>query len=238
MPSCCGRCTLNNGETRHARARMPGPRGRVRADPRRRCGPRLPWPRPVPPLTLSTMTDGGGRDQREVLVPDNRHPVRAGQRRAGVVSRTAGGAPRVAPHRIRPMVKPDELIVDIAARVESGQSSQMSLTVVTGGAVITGRLAPESVWRKRVAEVLKDSEQLAEFASVFDAPVKRKARPPTSTSTWPGSSRARSASRRRAACTGWRSRTSAPGRWATSATPDARGHASESCVPCARPLSY
>ncbi|CAL9473099.1 hypothetical protein OOK44_14120 [Streptomyces cellulosae] len=76
------------------------------------------------------------------------------------------------------MVKPDELIVDIAARVESGQSSQMSLTVVTGGAVITGRLAPESVWRKRVAEVLKDSEQLAEFASVFDAPVKREG-PPT-----------------------------------------------------------
>ncbi|MEV5930795.1 hypothetical protein ACPCSG_32205 [Streptomyces cellulosae] len=76
------------------------------------------------------------------------------------------------------MVKPDELIVDIAARVESGQSSQMSLTVVTGGAVITGRLAPKSVWRKRVAEVLKDSEQLAEFASVFDAPVKREG-PPT-----------------------------------------------------------
>ncbi|MFF5343302.1 hypothetical protein ACH46L_11070 [Streptomyces althioticus] len=76
------------------------------------------------------------------------------------------------------MVKPDELIVDIAARVESGQSSHMSLTVVTGGAVITGRLAPESVWRKRVAEVLKDSDQLAEFASVFDAPVKREG-PPT-----------------------------------------------------------
>ncbi|MBJ6645507.1 hypothetical protein ACWDLL_24090 [Streptomyces griseoincarnatus] len=76
------------------------------------------------------------------------------------------------------MVKPDELIVDIAARVESGQSSQMSLTVVTGGAVITGRLAPESVWRKRVAEVLKDSDQLAEFASVFDAPVEREG-PPT-----------------------------------------------------------
>ncbi|MDT3725123.1 hypothetical protein ROS62_09530 [Streptomyces sp. DSM 41972] len=76
------------------------------------------------------------------------------------------------------MVKPDELIVDIAARVESGQSSQMSLTVVTGGAVITGRLAPESVWRKRVMEVLTDSDQLAEFASVFDAPVKREG-PPT-----------------------------------------------------------
>ncbi|MDN3266143.1 hypothetical protein [Streptomyces sp. MA15] len=76
------------------------------------------------------------------------------------------------------MVKPDELIVDIAARVESGQSSQMSLTVVTGGAVITGRLAPEAVWRKRVAEVLMDSDRIGEFASVFDAPVKRDG-PPT-----------------------------------------------------------
>ncbi|MEY9812677.1 hypothetical protein RKD21_002934 [Streptomyces albogriseolus] len=95
-----------------------------------------------------------------------------------VVSRTAGGAPGSAPHRIRPMVKPDELIVDIAARVESGQSSQMSLTVVTGGAVITGRLAPEAVWRKRVAEVLNASERLGEFAPVFDAPVKNDG-PPT-----------------------------------------------------------
>ncbi len=40
------------------------------------------------------------------------------------------------------MPKPDELIVDIAALVESGRSSRMSLTVVTDGAVITGRLAP------------------------------------------------------------------------------------------------
>ena len=37
------------------------------------------------------------------------------------------------------MPKPDELLVDIATVVESGQSNQMSLTVVTGGAVITGR---------------------------------------------------------------------------------------------------
>ncbi|GAA3496643.1 hypothetical protein GCM10019016_037440 [Streptomyces prasinosporus] len=43
------------------------------------------------------------------------------------------------------MPKPDELIVDIAALVESGQSNQVSLTVVTGGAVIPGRLAPEAV---------------------------------------------------------------------------------------------
>ncbi|MEU1080446.1 hypothetical protein ABZ368_09380 [Streptomyces sp. NPDC005908] len=76
------------------------------------------------------------------------------------------------------MVKPDELIVDIAARVEAGQSSQMSLTVVTGGAVITGRLAPEAVWRKRVSEVLNASDRLGEFAAVFDAPVKNDG-PPT-----------------------------------------------------------
>ncbi|WP_255955981.1 hypothetical protein [Streptomyces odontomachi] len=76
------------------------------------------------------------------------------------------------------MPKPDELIVDIAARVESGQSNQMPLTVVTGGAVITGRLAPEAVWRQRVSEVLRDSDQLGEFSASFDAPVQRD-RPPT-----------------------------------------------------------
>lgn len=67
------------------------------------------------------------------------------------------------------MPKPDELIVDIAALVESGRSNQMSLTVVTGGAVITGRLAPEAVWRQRVSEVLTDSAHLSEFSAVFDA---------------------------------------------------------------------
>ncbi|MBM9622516.1 hypothetical protein [Streptomyces zhihengii] len=67
------------------------------------------------------------------------------------------------------MAKPDELLVDIAARVESGHSNQMSLTVVTHGAVITGRLAPEAVWRQRVSEVLADSERLGEFAGVFTA---------------------------------------------------------------------
>ncbi len=77
-----------------------------------------------------------------------------------------------------PMAKPDELIVDIAARVESGQSNQMSLTVVAGGAVITGRLAPEAVWRQRVSEVLTNSDRLAEFSVVFDAPTKREG-PPT-----------------------------------------------------------
>ena len=68
------------------------------------------------------------------------------------------------------MSKPDELLVDVAALVESGQSNQMSLTVVTGGAVITGRLAPEAVWRQRVSEVLTDSDRLGEFSSIFDAP--------------------------------------------------------------------
>ncbi|MEV4439381.1 hypothetical protein AB0K09_10215 [Streptomyces sp. NPDC049577] len=76
------------------------------------------------------------------------------------------------------MPKPDELILDIAARVESGQSNQMSLTVVTGGAVITGRLAPEAMWRRRVSEVLADSADLGEFSAVFDAPAK-KGGPPT-----------------------------------------------------------
>ena len=68
------------------------------------------------------------------------------------------------------MPKPDELIVDIAARVESGQSTRMSLAVVTGGAVITGRLAPEAVWRQRVSEVLGGSAHLGEFSTVFDTP--------------------------------------------------------------------
>ncbi|WP_395570486.1 hypothetical protein [Streptomyces sp. BK79] len=76
------------------------------------------------------------------------------------------------------MPKPDELIIDIAALVESGHSSQMSLTVVTGGAVITGRLAPEAVWRQRVSEVLTDSAQLSAFSAVFDTPVKKDG-PPT-----------------------------------------------------------
>lgn len=65
------------------------------------------------------------------------------------------------------MTKPDGLLVDIAAMVESGGSNQMPLTVVVPGAVITGRLAPESVWRQRVAEVLEASEHLKPFASLF-----------------------------------------------------------------------
>ncbi|MFG2875278.1 hypothetical protein ACGFYU_09765 [Streptomyces sp. NPDC048337] len=64
---------------------------------------------------------------------------------------------------------PDDLLIDLAAKVESEQTNQMSLTVVVHGAVITGRLAPESVWRQRVAEVLQDSDQLGPFAEVFRA---------------------------------------------------------------------
>lgn len=77
-----------------------------------------------------------------------------------------------------PMHKPDELIVALAALVESGPSNQMPLTVVTGGAVITGRLAPEAMWRQRVSEVLTNSAQLGDFSAVFDTPAKREG-PPT-----------------------------------------------------------
>jgi hypothetical protein len=60
-------------------------------------------------------------------------------------------------------------VVDVAAMVESRQSTRMSLTVVTGGAVITGRLAPEAVWRQRVSEILRDSDHLGPFSGVFTA---------------------------------------------------------------------
>ncbi|GHH42650.1 hypothetical protein [Streptomyces candidus] len=76
------------------------------------------------------------------------------------------------------MSKPDDLLVDVAALVEAGQSNQMSLTVVTGGAVITGRLAPEAVWRARVSEVLSDSDLLGEFSAVFKTPSQKEG-PPT-----------------------------------------------------------
>ncbi|MFI5677268.1 hypothetical protein [Streptomyces cellulosae] len=65
------------------------------------------------------------------------------------------------------MPNPDELLVAISTMVESEHSNQMSLTVVVGGAVITGRLAPEAVWRERVSEVLKDSDRLGPFSDVF-----------------------------------------------------------------------
>ncbi|MFI8188613.1 hypothetical protein ACIF8T_07390 [Streptomyces sp. NPDC085946] len=65
------------------------------------------------------------------------------------------------------MSHPDDLLVGIAALVESEHNSRMSLTVVVPGAVITGQLAPEALWKQRVAEVLRDSEQLRSFAAVF-----------------------------------------------------------------------
>ncbi|MFE7276357.1 hypothetical protein [Streptomyces sp. NPDC057623] len=68
------------------------------------------------------------------------------------------------------MTHPDDLLVAIAAMVESRHSSRMSLTVVIPGAVITGRLAPEALWKERVAEVLRDSEHLRPFAAVFTPP--------------------------------------------------------------------
>ncbi|WP_437027967.1 hypothetical protein [Streptomyces sp. enrichment culture] len=65
------------------------------------------------------------------------------------------------------MSHPDDLLAGIAAMVEADQDSQMSLTVVVSGAVITGRLAPEALWRTRVAEVLRDSDRLGHFAVPF-----------------------------------------------------------------------
>ncbi|MGX9230155.1 hypothetical protein [Streptomyces albus] len=65
------------------------------------------------------------------------------------------------------MPNADELLVDIAAKVESEHTNQMPLTVVVHGAVITGRLAPEAMWRQRVAEVLRDSDRLVPFADTF-----------------------------------------------------------------------
>ncbi|MEV5600152.1 hypothetical protein AB0L33_01750 [Streptomyces sp. NPDC052299] len=75
------------------------------------------------------------------------------------------------------MPTPDELLVDVATLVESGHSNQMSLTVVAGGAVVTGRLAPEAVWRQRVSEVLTDSARLGEFSAVFTATARKEGPP-------------------------------------------------------------
>ncbi|MEE1781921.1 hypothetical protein PUR71_03095 [Streptomyces sp. SP17BM10] len=69
------------------------------------------------------------------------------------------------------MSNPDGLLVDIAAMVESERSNQMPMTVVVPGAVITGRLAPESLWNERVAEVLAASDHLKPFAALFTARV-------------------------------------------------------------------
>src|SRR5690606_15772260 len=89
--------------------------------------------------------------------------------------RTAGprSGGRGVPGRARPRLRsismshPDDLLAGIAAMVEADQDSQMSLTVVVSGAVITGRLAPEALWRARVAEVLRDSARLRHFAVPF-----------------------------------------------------------------------
>lgn len=81
------------------------------------------------------------------------------------------------------MSNPDELLVAISAAVESEQSNQMSLTVVVGGAVITGRLAPEAVWRERVAEVLEDSARLGPFSEVFSRGQEPRPGPTTETPT-------------------------------------------------------
>lgn len=67
------------------------------------------------------------------------------------------------------MTRPDRLLVSLAAAVEAQHSSMMALTVVVPGAVITGRVAPESLWRERVAEVLRDSRHLSGFSGVFAA---------------------------------------------------------------------
>ncbi|SDD97063.1 hypothetical protein [Streptomyces prasinopilosus] len=75
------------------------------------------------------------------------------------------------------MSHPDDLLVAVAAMVETDQDSQMSLTVVIPGAVITGRLAPEALWRERVAEVLRDSARLGHFALPF-AESGRDEKPP------------------------------------------------------------
>lgn len=76
------------------------------------------------------------------------------------------------------MSTPDELLVDIAMLVESEQTYRMALTVAVHGAVVTGRLAPEAVWRQRVAEVLEPSEELRPFSGIFapsgtDAPPRQ-----------------------------------------------------------------
>lgn len=88
-----------------------------------------------------------------------------------------GPQPYEAANTLCVMSKPDKLLVGVAALVESKQSNQMSLTVVTSGAVITGRLAPETVWRQRVSDVLRDSDRLGEFSAMFEAPGKEDETP-------------------------------------------------------------
>lgn len=47
-----------------------------------------------------------------------------------------------------------------------------------GGAGITGRLAPEAVWRKRVSEVLADSARLSDLSAMFTSAAPEEG-PPT-----------------------------------------------------------
>jgi hypothetical protein len=68
------------------------------------------------------------------------------------------------------MSMPDALLVEIAETVEAEQTNQMPLTVLVHGAVITGRLVPEGVWRQHVAKLLRDSERLGPFAGIFMGP--------------------------------------------------------------------
>ncbi|RAJ44778.1 hypothetical protein K353_01355 [Kitasatospora sp. SolWspMP-SS2h] len=77
------------------------------------------------------------------------------------------------------MSNPDGLLVDIAATVESEHSNQMSVTVVVPGAVITGRLAPAALWWERVADVLRTSDHLKPFATLFSHPAEPAPSPPT-----------------------------------------------------------
>lgn len=65
------------------------------------------------------------------------------------------------------MSMPDALLLEIAATVETERTNQMPLTVLVHGAVITGRLVPEGVWREHVAGLLRDSEHLRPFAGLF-----------------------------------------------------------------------
>ncbi|MFJ8199581.1 hypothetical protein [Streptomyces sp. NPDC096152] len=68
----------------------------------------------------------------------------------------------------RPMVTGLAHATAVTRRASGGRTA-----VVTRGAVITGRLAAEAVWKQRGSDVLRDSARLGEFATVFDAPVKR-----------------------------------------------------------------
>jgi len=145
-----------------------------------------PWPLPTHPIPQARLATCGSRRLRRgaadtaVLIVSEFGRAASGEPCAPVLPGSATARAARTGRRIESdlMPKPDELILDIAALVESGQSNQMSLTVIAGGTVITGRLAPEAMWRQRVSEVLTDSDRLGEFSAVFDAPAKKDG-PPT-----------------------------------------------------------